>query len=90
MRAIQALREQGVSVLMHAATPAGRGSMKSQFKKADASGARHALIFGDDEVAAGQVALKPLRTAEDGTADAGQRLLALDDASTWAALLRNA
>jgi histidyl-tRNA synthetase len=27
--------------------------MKSQFKKADASGARYALIFGADELAAG-------------------------------------
>ena len=29
----------------------GMGSMKSQFKKADASGARYALIFGADELA---------------------------------------
>jgi histidyl-tRNA synthetase len=37
--------------------------MKSQFKKADASGARHALIFGADELAQGLVAVKPLRDA---------------------------
>ena len=30
-------------------------------KKADASGARFALIIGDDEAAAGTVAVKPLR-----------------------------
>ena len=37
--------------------------MKSQFKSADASGARHALIFGADELARGEVAVKPLRDA---------------------------
>jgi histidyl-tRNA synthetase len=30
-------------------------------KKADASGARFAIIVGDDEAAAGEVSLKPLR-----------------------------
>ena len=39
----------------------GGGSFKSQMKKADASGARFALIIGDDEAAAGEVTLKPLR-----------------------------
>jgi histidyl-tRNA synthetase len=43
---------------------AGGGSMKSQFKKADASGARFALVFGEDEVAQGQVAIKALRDAQ--------------------------
>jgi len=37
------------------------GSFKSQMKKADASGARFAIILGDDEVAAGKLTLKPLR-----------------------------
>lgn len=39
----------------------GGGSFKSQFKKADKSGAAFALILGEDEVAQGLVALKPLR-----------------------------
>ena len=39
----------------------GGGSFKSQFKKADKSGALYALILGEDEAAAGQVGLKPLR-----------------------------
>ncbi|MFN3579374.1 MAG: histidine--tRNA ligase [Pseudomonas sp.] len=39
----------------------GGGSFKSQFKKADKSGALYALILGEDEVAAQQVGLKPLR-----------------------------
>ncbi len=39
----------------------GGGSFKSQMKKADRSGARFALIWGEDEVAAGVVTLKSLR-----------------------------
>jgi len=46
LKTLQALRREGVSAQMHAAGPDGLGSMKSQFKKADASGARFALIFG--------------------------------------------
>ncbi|MDG2293972.1 MAG: histidine--tRNA ligase, partial [Methylophilaceae bacterium] len=33
---------------------------KSQMKKADRSGARYAAILGDDEVALGEISLKPL------------------------------
>ncbi|MCF7202036.1 histidine--tRNA ligase [Pseudomonas oligotrophica] len=40
---------------------AGGGSFKSQFKKADKSGARFALILGDNELAARTVGCKPLR-----------------------------
>lgn len=40
---------------------AGAGSFKSQFKKADKSGALYALILGDDEMAAKTVGVKPLR-----------------------------
>jgi histidyl-tRNA synthetase len=40
---------------------AGAGSFKSQFKKADKSGARYALILGDDELAKRVVGFKPLR-----------------------------
>lgn len=39
----------------------GGGSFKSQFRRADRSGARFALVMGDDEAAAGTVALKHLR-----------------------------
>ena len=54
---------RALSVLLHAAGKDGPGSMKSQFKKADASGARHALIFGADELARGELSIKPLRDA---------------------------
>jgi histidyl-tRNA synthetase len=49
-------RDHGRKVLLGAG-----GSFKSQMKKADASGARFAVIIGDDEVAAHRVTLKPLR-----------------------------
>ncbi|BCD84516.1 histidine--tRNA ligase [Pseudomonas solani] len=39
----------------------GAGSFKSQFKKADKSGARFALILGEDELANRVVGFKPLR-----------------------------
>ncbi|HQS81694.1 MAG TPA: histidine--tRNA ligase [Thiobacillus sp.] len=56
-----ALRSAGLAAVLHC----GGGSFKSQMKKADASRARYAVIIGDDEVAAQQVTLKPLRgTAE--------------------------
>ena len=41
------------------------GSIKSQFKKADKSGALYALILGDDEVSRGEVSIKSLRNAQD-------------------------
>jgi histidyl-tRNA synthetase len=43
---------------------AGGGSFKSQMKKADKSGARLALIWGDDEVAAQAVTIKSLRESD--------------------------
>ena len=39
----------------------GGGSFKSQFKRADRSGAEVALVLGEDEAARGMVTLKPLR-----------------------------
>jgi histidyl-tRNA synthetase len=39
----------------------GGGSIKTQFRRADKSGARFALILGDDEAARGVVAVKDLR-----------------------------
>jgi histidyl-tRNA synthetase len=79
--ALDALRRAGLAVLMHA----GGGSLKAQFKKADASGARFALVFGADELAQGQVAVKPLRDA-----GATQVLRPLAAAADWAHELRNA
>jgi histidyl-tRNA synthetase len=44
-------------------TNCGGGSFKSQLKRADRSGARLAVILGDDEVARGVATIKPLREA---------------------------
>jgi len=60
----ETLRDHGASVVLHA----GAGSFKSQMKKADASGARLAIIVGDDEAAAGTVAIKHLREGGDQVA----------------------
>ncbi len=76
MHTAEQLRAAGVSVQLHA----GGGSMKSQFKRANASGARHALVFGADELAQAQVAVKDLR---DATAVQTTRSLA--DVQAWAA-----
>ncbi len=81
----EALRGLGVTVQMHGAGAESWGSIKNQFKRADASGARHALIFGADELARGEVGLKPLRDPA-----AAQRTLRLDALAGWAASLRNA
>lgn len=62
--ALHGLRSEGVSVQMHAGAGEGLGSMKSQFKKADASGARYALIFGADELARYEVTWKSLRDGQ--------------------------
>jgi histidyl-tRNA synthetase len=85
MLTCEALRAAGVRVQMHGAGAAGWGSIKTQFKRADTSGARFALIFGADELARGEVAVKSLRDA--GTP---QRSLPLAQAAAWAAELRNA
>jgi len=42
-------------------TNLGSGSFKTQFKRADKSGARYALVLGDEEVARGVVGVKDLR-----------------------------
>lgn len=39
----------------------GGGSFKSQFKRADKSGARFAVVLGDEELSQGVVGIKPLR-----------------------------
>jgi len=59
MAVAESLRNElpGVVVVSHC----GGGSFKSQMKKADRSNARYAVILGENEIASGTVALKPLR-----------------------------
>ncbi|MGJ7579606.1 histidine--tRNA ligase [Variovorax sp. RHLX14] len=84
LRTLQQLRDAGVRVQMHAATADGLGSFKSQFKKADASGAAYALVFGGDELARGEVTVKSLR---DGGGAQTARPLA--DLAAWAVTLQS-
>jgi histidyl-tRNA synthetase len=42
-------------------THAGGGKLKNQMKRADQSGARFALVIGEDEVKEGRLTLKHLR-----------------------------
>ncbi|MDR0215048.1 MAG: histidine--tRNA ligase [Comamonas sp.] len=86
-KTVQQLRAAGVAVQMHAAaggSAEGMGSMKSQFKKADGSGARFALIFGADELAQGQVTVKSLRDGEGQ-----QQLQSLAEVAQWAGSLKS-
>jgi histidyl-tRNA synthetase len=53
----------------------GGGGIKAQFRRADKSGADYALVLGDDELARGVVAVKPLRS------EAGQEECPLDGIS---------
>jgi histidyl-tRNA synthetase len=89
LQTLQHLRRLGVRVQMHApsgvATPGqGLGSMKSQFKKADSSGARHALIFGADELQRGELTLKSLRDGQGA-----QVCVALTAVDEWAQRLQS-
>jgi len=60
------------------------GSMKSQFKRADSSGAMYALIFGPDELAKGCVTVKALRDGEGA-----QRVESLKDIDRWGKALQS-
>jgi len=79
MPVLSSLRQAGLSVQMQASTPEGMPSLKSQFKRADSSGARYALVFGPDEISSGQVTIKSLRNA-----DVPQITIALTEVAQWA------
>jgi histidyl-tRNA synthetase len=78
LAAAEALRDAGLDVLMHC----GGGSFKSQFRRADASGASFAVVIGPDELARGEAGLKWLR-------DEGARLAAGRQESVSLAGLRD-
>jgi histidyl-tRNA synthetase len=63
---VAGLRREGV-----AADMAYRGNMKKRLSRANASGAKYALILGDNELESGQAQLKDLATGE-------QRAVSLD------------
>ena len=84
LKYLRQLRALGVNVQMHAGSGEGVGSMKSQFKKADSSGAAYALIFGADELNQNAVSVKPLR---DG--GGAQRTESLEKLDGWAQSLQS-
>ncbi|WP_417499556.1 histidine--tRNA ligase [Methylophaga sp.] len=53
----------GIKLISHC----GGGSFKSQFKRADRSGARWTLILGDDEVSSQTIGIKTMETGEQQT-----------------------
>lgn len=53
------------------------GGLRAQIRKADKSGARYALIVGDDELASGRFSVKPLRE------DRAQQLIPRDELANW-------
>jgi histidyl-tRNA synthetase len=71
-QAAETLRDAGFAVVVHA----GSSGFKSQFKRADASGARVAVILGGDEVASRTAGVKFLRGAIEQ--DGGQQQTPLD------------
>ncbi|MEF9996161.1 MAG: ATP phosphoribosyltransferase regulatory subunit, partial [Burkholderiaceae bacterium] len=73
MAAAERLRDEGVDVIVHG----GEASLKSQMKKADASGAEFAVILGETEAAAGAAAVKGLRARGDNAVFAQQQVLPL-------------
>jgi histidyl-tRNA synthetase len=80
MQLAESLRDElpGLRLVTHC----GGGGFKSQFKKADKSDARYALVLGDDELARGEAGLKPLRESGE------QRQVSLHGlAATLSALL---
>jgi histidyl-tRNA synthetase len=70
LAAVEALRDTlpGLTIVQHT----GGGSFKSQLKKADKSGARVALIWGEDEIGTGTVTVKYLRDGSGQGDKSGQ------------------
>jgi histidyl-tRNA synthetase len=75
LRVAEGLRSAGLDVILHCSVDGQPASLKSQMKKADASGAPYAVILGEEEVAAGEASVKALR--EQATSGPQQRV-ALD------------
>jgi histidyl-tRNA synthetase len=68
LRAAETLRDAGLDVILHA----GEASLKSQMKKADASGACYAVIVGEEEAAGGTATVKALRAGAENAPFAAQ------------------
>ncbi len=75
VRIAENLRDEGFRVLSNF----GGGNFKKQLKRADQSGARFAIILGEDEIANKQVSIKDLRT------DIGQSTIDISKLSEYLA-----
>ena len=84
LRTLENLRKLGLRVQLHPSSKEGMASMKNQFKRADISGARYALVFGEEELASAQVTVKPLRDVK-----LTQVSYSLSEIQTWAATLQS-
>ncbi len=71
--AAERLRDAGIRVIVHS----GSHGFKSQFKRADGSGAAAAVIFGEEELSAGTASIKWLRS-EEAPARAQQKTVPLE------------
>jgi len=71
----EGLRDAGLDVIVHGVAT----GFKSQLKRADASGAAFAVILGDDELAAGEAAVKVLASGEQFRAPLGTLAATLVD-----------
>ena len=66
----QVMRDNSLKAVLHC----GGGALKSQMKKADNSGAKFAIIVGEDEIAKKTITLKSLRAVRDKGANQQQEL----------------
>ena len=73
VQAAERLRDAGLDVVLHC----GGGSFKSQFKRADASGAFVAVVLGEDEVARGEATVKWLRGGDGAVGEGLQQRVAM-------------
>lgn len=69
----QMLRANNYRVIVHASADGQTAKFKTQLKRADTSGARFAIILGEDELKNGTVSIKSLRNKE-----VVQQIVALD------------
>ena len=74
-RVAERLRDDDLRVLLHC----GGGSFKSQMKKADASGARVAVVIGDDEAQADEASIKPMQGGEQVRVGVSQLIAAINN-----------
>jgi histidyl-tRNA synthetase len=66
-------------VILHCSGDGAPASFKSQMKRADASGAAFAVILGEDEIAGGNVGVKPLRDAGQSGGKNEQRTVPIEN-----------